>query len=203
MISVVMPSYLGKYQTAAKDRDKKIVRAVKSVIAQTYNDWELVVIADGCEQTVKIIQEITALYPEYNIKLYYIEKQKMWSGAVRNTGIYNSEGEYICYLDIDDALAPDHLEGIAKNLKGKDWYWFDDYIWNGTEFRHRKCNVNQIGNCGTSNIIHKKIAWWNIKDNYAHDWNFINNLKAASKNYGYMKDAGKYLVCHVPGRVQI
>lgn len=200
MISVVMPSYLGAYKTAAKNRDKKIVRAIQSVIHQTFKDWELIVVADGCQKTVDIVQPLAK---GMNIKIYYIDKQKMWSGFVRNTGIHYAEGEYICYLDIDDAFAPDHLEGIAKNLKGKAWYWFDDYIWNGTEFRHRKCSVDKVGQCGTSNIAHKKIAWWNIKDNYAHDWNFINNLKAASKNYAYMKDAGKYLVCHVPGKMQI
>jgi len=199
MISVVMPSYLGAYRTAAKDRDKKIVRAIQSVIAQTYKDWELIVVADGCEKTVKIVQGIQ----DGRIRIFQIEKQPMWSGAVRNTGIHYANGEYICYLDIDDAFAPDHLEGLAKNIDGKDWYWFDDYVWNGEEFRHVKRNINTIGNCGTSNLLHKKIAWWNIKDNYAHDWNFINNLKASSRNYSYIKDAGKYLVCHVPGKKQI
>lgn len=198
MISIVMPSYLGHYRTAAKERDKKIVRAINSVISQTYKDWELIIVADGCQKTVDIVQQ----FNDSRIKLLKIPKQKQWSGAVRNTGIHYAQGEYICYLDIDDAFAPDHLQEISKLLKGKDWYWMDDYIWNGKEFRHRKCNVDRVGQCGTSNVIHKKIAWWNIDDNYAHDWNFISNLKAASKNYEYIK-TGKYLVCHVPGREQI
>ena len=58
MISIIMPSYLGAYKHAAKDRDKKIVRAIYSVCRQTYKDWELVVIADGCNKTVDIVQEI-------------------------------------------------------------------------------------------------------------------------------------------------
>ena len=46
MISVIMPSYLGAYKNAAKDRDRKIVRAINSVVRQTYKDWELIIIAD-------------------------------------------------------------------------------------------------------------------------------------------------------------
>ena len=193
-----MPSYLGNYKGAAKDRDKKIVRAIKSVQAQTFTDWELLVIADGCDKTVEIVRDI----PDPRIKIFKIPKQKIWSGTVRNTGIQKSEGEYICYLDIDDAFHPAHLAEILVYLQDKSWYWMDDYVWNGSEFRHRKCDINRIGQCGTSNLIHKKIAWWNEKDNYAHDWQFINNLRGASGDYEYIK-AGKYLVCHVPGRTDI
>ncbi len=190
-----MPSFLGKYRNAAQGRDWKIVRAIESVINQTFKDWELIVVADGCKKTVEIVQKIT----DERVILLYIDKQKLWSGYVRNTGIDRAQGGYICYLDIDDCFAPEHLAEIAPLLKGKDWYWCDDYVYNGTEFRHRKCNVDKLGQCGTSNLIHKKIAWWEAKDGYAHDWNFLNNLKSASKNYEYIK-AGRYLVCHVPGR---
>lgn len=193
-----MPSYLGQYKRAAKDRDTKIVRAIKSVQKQTYEDWELLVIADGCDKTVEIVRDI----PDSRIKIFKIPKQPIWSGKVRNTGIEKAEGEYCLYLDIDDAFAPSHLQEIFVSLKGKDWYWTDDYVWEGKEFRHRKCDINRPGQCGTSNLVHKKIARWNEKDSYAHDWNFIKNLRAASTDYEYIK-AGKYLVCHVPGRTQI
>ena len=202
MISVIMPSYLGEYKRAAKDRDKKIVRAINSVVKQTYKDWELVIVADGCNKTVDIVQEIVDIYSEFQINIIYIDKQPTWSGVVRNTGLDAAKGDYCCYLDIDDALAPEHLAGIAKANK-KDWYWFDDYVWNGQEFRHRRCNINKPGQCGTSNVMHKRdLARWNVKDTYAHDWNFIKNLKRASTSYEYVK-AGRYLVAHVPGKFDI
>lgn len=194
-----MPSYLGKYKHAARNRDTKIVRAIYSVINQTYQDWELIVISDGCDKTIEIVREIY----DTRIRLYKIPKQPTWSGAVRNTGISLSLGQYCLYLDIDDAFAPEHLAEIAPHLKGKAWYWMDDWVYKDKEFRHRKCDVHKVGRCGTSNLIHKpEVAMWNSKDNYAHDWNFINNLKNGSKDYGYIK-AGKYLVCHVPGKFDI
>jgi glycosyltransferase involved in cell wall biosynthesis len=202
MISVIMPSYLGEYKRAAKNRDKKIVRAINSVRGQTFEDWELIIIADGCNKTVEIVQDINYLYNDKRIKLLYIDKQPIWSGTVRNTGLDEAKGDYACYLDIDDAFAPGHLQGIAKFHK-KDWYWFDDYIWNGKEFRHRKCHINKVGRCGTSNLMHKPgLARWNAKDNYAHDWKFIGKLRQASGNYEYIK-SGEYLVCHTPGRWDI
>ena len=204
MISVIMPSYLGEYKKAAKDRDNKIVRAIRSVHGQTFKDWELVVVADGCNKTVEIVQQINDLYDDERIRIFYIDRQLQWSGTVRNTGLDEAKGEYCCYLDIDDAFAPGHLAGLAKSSQnGKDWYWFDDYTWDGKEFRHTKRNINRPGQCGTSNVLHKKdLARWNVKDNYAHDWKFIGNLKKASGNYEYI-GAGEYLVCHVPSRFDI
>ena len=58
MISIIMPSYLGAYRKSAKDREVKLRRAVKSVIHQEYDDWELIIVADVCERTVEIIKEI-------------------------------------------------------------------------------------------------------------------------------------------------
>lgn len=201
-----MPSYLGEYKKAARDRDKKIVRAIRSVQAQTYKNWELIIIADGCEKTVEIVQGLVEKTLDLHIKVLLIPKQPQWSGTVRNTGLDEAKGNYCCYLDIDDAFAPGHLHGIIKGMaevSGKDWYWFDDYVWNGKEFRHQKCNINKVGRCGTSNIMHRPgLAKWNKKDNYAHDWRFIANLRQASSSYEYIK-AGEYLVCHIPGRFDI
>jgi glycosyltransferase involved in cell wall biosynthesis len=191
-----MPSYLGEYRNAAKNRDAKIVRAVDSVLAQTYKDWELQVIADGCTKTIEILKQ----FKDTRIKTHYIQKQPIWSGAVRNKGLDEATGEYSLYLDIDDAFHIQHLEEISTFIDGKDWYWFDDYVWNGKEFRFRKCDVNKMGRCGTCNVIHKTdLARWKERDGYAHDWNFINALKKQSRNYDYIR-AGKYLVCHIPGR---
>jgi len=203
MISIVMPSYLGQYKRAAKDRDTKILRAISSVTKQCFREWELIIVADGCERTLEIVDPL--LSRDERLRLEFIEKAPLWSGRPRNTGISLAQGKYICYLDIDDIFAPDHLSSMLPEMDGQDWYWFDDYKFNikDRNFRHVKRNVNKLGNCGTSNIMHRPhLAKWNDRDNYAHDWRFIQKLKKASRKYKYIK-GGRYLVCHIPGEYDV
>jgi len=195
MISVVMPSYLGNYKRAARDRENKIRRAVESVLSQTI-PVELIVIADGCQKTVDLLNK----YYEGRFNGYMIGKQPIWSGVPRNTGIEKAKNEIICYLDTDDWLEKDHCEKIEKNFKG-DWVWFNDKIWH-SGWVQRKCDVNKRGLCGTSNLAHKKIALWPVRAAYTHDWIFIESLKKASKDFHYIGDGG-YMVCHIPNRYDV
>ena len=200
-ISVVMASYLGHYAKAATNRNEKIIRAIRSVVDQSYQDWELLVVADGCKETVKIVKE--AFWHEPRVKGFHIKKQQTWSGVPRNTGIQKATGEYVCYLDVDDMFGENHLSGIAGYLKsGKDWYWFDDWTWNkhGKHWKRRKCSM-RIGQCGTSNVIHKPNFLWEVRASYAHDWHFIKDLKK-SKVFQRI-EAGEYCVCHIPGRLDV
>ncbi len=197
MISVVMASYLGEYKQAAKNRDKKIRRAVDSVLAQTI-PVELVVIADGCQKTVDIM---TKNYANL-FSGYLINHKTLWAGTPRNTGIDKAKGDIICYLDIDDMFLPDHCEKIEKNFGKNDWVWFDDWVHSTSGWKQRKCDVNKRGMCGTSNVAHKKFKIWPEKGSYAHDFVALQNLKNWSKNYKYIGHGG-YKVCHVPGRYDV
>ena len=193
--SVVIPSYLGQYRTAAKDRDTKIIRAVNSVLNQTHQDFEVLVIADGCNETIKVMNQIT----DERVIVYSIPKSKIWSGEPRNTGINEATGEYIVYLDIDDLFGENHLSNIAKGLGDYDWVWFNDIRYSPAtgEWYENPCNIRMIGAHGTSNICHKQSMpyRWDHKG-YAHDYYFIKNLK---QNLNYTKiPGGEYYVCHIP-----
>lgn len=198
-----MPSYLGYYPTAARDRKRKILRAIESVLQQTYKSIELVIVADGCDETMLLVKN------KYKgnaiIKGYYLDyenkKRKMFAGHARNTGISKATGEWICYLDIDDCLREDHVQNIVKSIQDKDWLWFDDYRWNKKEEKFYQ-NKGQLilGHCGISNIAHKRNiqARFNEDNKYGFDdWHFIRQLKN-NPNYSKMFGAG-YYVCHIPG----
>lgn len=189
--SVVMASYLGKYRNAAKDRIPKFHRAVQSVIDQTYTNWELIVVSDGCDSTVHEIQK----YNDPRIRAYKVKKQRIWSGTPRNIGIQKAKKDYIIYLDTDDMYTETYLSELNDEITDHPWYFVDDMTWNGSNFVHRKCDPDTFTMCGTCNVIHKKLGiWWNPKGNYAHDWDFIKMLQQF--DYKVLNIAG-YKVMHI------
>jgi glycosyltransferase involved in cell wall biosynthesis len=197
MISVIMASYLGEYQNAAKNREYKLKRAINSFLNQTIQgECELIVVSDGCKDTTEILKK----YTQKNIKCISIVKQPLFSGKVREIGLRAANYDWICYLDSDDELLPTHLEILKNNIDdGVDWMYYDD-IAQG-KIRDVTISFDQVGpmtstcvTIGTSNICHKKLipAFW--MDGYGHDREFIRQFGKKAKK---IENAG-YIVRHVP-----
>ena len=91
MISIIIPVYNG---------EAFIQRSLNNVLAQTFKDWELIVIDDGStDSTLKILTS----YKKYsNIKI--IHKKNGGVSSARNVGIDNASGEYITFIDVDDIV---------------------------------------------------------------------------------------------------
>lgn len=97
LVSVVIPAY---------NREKAIIPAIQSVIAQGVDEIEIIVV-DDCS-TDGTIQSIETLV-DGRIRLIKHEKNKGEAGA-RNTGIHTARGKYIAYLDSDDQWLPGKLK---------------------------------------------------------------------------------------------
>jgi len=190
MFSIILPSYLGDYPNSAINKPKKLQRAIESVMDQTIPNYELIVIADGCQQTIEIAKE-------YNCTLLEIPKQPIWSGLVRNTGIENATQDWIIYIDADDYWGREHLQKISDGMCcSYKWFWFDDIIFSGGKWQERSCNIRVKGRCGTSNIVHQRSLPVKWRDGYLHDWYFIQQLN----KYDNKKiNETEYFVCHIPG----
>ena len=194
--SVVIPSLLAEYRTAAKNRNKKIIRAVNSVLSQTFKDFEVIVVADGCQKTIEVMKQID----DPRVKTFLIPKGKLWSGGPRNAGIEEAKGEFIIYLDIDDLYGENHLDMVNSQLGTFDWVWFDDirFAPKQKQWYQNPCDITQISRHGTSNICHKRnlpVKW--DHDGYAHDFYFVQQLRQ-NKNYGKILNT-EYYVMHIPG----
>lgn len=203
--SVIMPSFLGHYPTAAKNRDFKIFRAIDSVLGQSFKDWELVVVSDGCAKTTTTLQ--SNYLHHTNIHCFSIPKQPLWSGTPRNTGIFKATGKYIVYLDIDDFIGTHHLHIIhdeIQKLGEPEWVWFNDYEGNRQgDFSVKNRDINKKGQHGTCNVCHKReVAYWPDRSTYLHDFEFITLLKQ-SKSIPYKITTPEYYICHVPHKFDI
>ena len=104
IVSVIMPCY---------NQGQYLNEAVESVLAQTYQNFEIIVINDGStdEETSQILHH----YDKPHVKIIHTENQG--PSAARNTGIKHSSGKYILPLDADDRIEPTYLEKAVQILE--------------------------------------------------------------------------------------
>ena len=99
--SIIIPTY---------NRAHVIMRPIDSVLRQTFEDWELIIVDDGSTDDTKSIIES---YHDNRIRYVWQENQER--SAARNHGIALAKGEWICFLDSDDDYYPNHLANHLGN----------------------------------------------------------------------------------------
>lgn len=107
-ISVIMPAY---------NVEKYIGNSIKSVLQQTYNNFELIIINDGSTDGT---ESIIAEYQSKDDRIIYIKQQNQGVSIARNTGIKHANGEFIAFLDADDLYHKQALEVLYDRLRKID-----------------------------------------------------------------------------------
>ena len=102
-VSVMMPAY---------NAAEFLAIAVNSVLAQSYQDWELIIVDDGSTDRTA---EIAAGFQDPRVRL--IRKENGGEASARNRALEEMEGEYLAFLDSDDLFLPDHLEKTVHYLE--------------------------------------------------------------------------------------
>ena len=103
-ISVVIPAY---------NAEKFILNAVESVLAQTFRDFELIVVNDGStDQTQRLLSG-------YTNEIKIVSKENGGLSAARNTGIATASGKWVAFLDADDRWHPEKLQKQFEVVKGQ------------------------------------------------------------------------------------
>ncbi|MCM8782638.1 MAG: glycosyltransferase family 2 protein, partial [Candidatus Omnitrophica bacterium] len=94
-VNIIIPTY---------NRSLFLCKAIESILAQTFNDFEIIVVDDGSTDNTRSVLE------KYGYPIRYLYQQKQGRSEARNTGIKIAKGEYIAFLDDDDIWMPDKLE---------------------------------------------------------------------------------------------
>ena len=105
LISVVVPVY---------NVEKYLRRCVDSIISQTYNNLEIILIDDGSPD---LCGEICDTYALADSRIKVIHKQNGGLSDARNCGIEISSGKYIAFVDSDDFIAAEYIEYLYGLLK--------------------------------------------------------------------------------------
>lgn len=97
-VSVIIPTY---------NRAHLIGRAIQSVLDQTYQDFEIIVVDDGSTDNT---EEVVTDFNDERLRYIRLEENSGTSAAPRNTGIKVARGKYIAFQDSDDEWLPEKLE---------------------------------------------------------------------------------------------
>ena len=105
--SVIIPLY---------NKAPYVKKALETVCAQTYHDYEIIVINDGSTDNSAIIAE-DYLNDVEGISYQILSQQNAGVSAARNNGVAQASGEYIAFLDADDWWEPTYLERMAQLIE--------------------------------------------------------------------------------------
>lgn len=98
-LSIIIPIF---------NRQDLIEECVQSILAQTENDWEVIIVDDGStDRTWEVLQKFQS--QDKRIRIYKREGEPKGANRCRNQGIEKSEGKYLFFLDSDDLLGPSFL----------------------------------------------------------------------------------------------
>lgn len=120
-ISILMPTH---------SRTDVIGFAIESVLAQSVEDFELLVVGDGCAPGTA---EIVSGYRDQRIRFFDLPKAPFFGYANRNVAMREARGKYIGFAADDDLLFPDHLEILLKGLQAGSALAYSQALWVSTD----------------------------------------------------------------------
>lgn len=109
-ISIIVPVY---------KVEKYLHCCVDSILAQTFTDWELLLIDDGSpDRSGEICDE----YASKDARIKVFHKENGGVSSARNLGIDKAEGEWLCFIDSDDTIQPTYLDDFELDKEKSDIY---------------------------------------------------------------------------------
>jgi len=211
LVSVLIPAY---------NVEHLIVETIESVLAQTWQNKEIIIVNDGStDDTLSVARR----YESSIVKV--IDQENRGQCASENRAFQESQGDFIEYLDADDLLAPDKLERQVKLLGGADsefiasgeWARFfnspdeslfiPELVWKSMNpVDWLICSWGDGGMMhGAAWLVPRRVAEragpWNENLSLINDFEFFSRLLLASKGVKFCAGARTYYRSGHPGRL--
>lgn len=197
ILSIIIPCH---------NSEKTLERTLMSVLDQTYQDWEVLIINDGSNDST---ENIALAWVNKDQRIKCFSKSNEGLGKARNFGIAKAVGEYILPLDSDNLVEPDFASNAIKIFEDKneigvvhghaEFFGERNGIWKIDEFNIEKLLViNYIDACA----IYKKELWSKVggyDENMPYqgheDWEFWIALGIIDVNFHHLnKITFKYFI---------
>ena len=134
LVSIIVPVY---------NAENYIAETIACVTAQTYTEWELLLVEDcSKDKSLSVIEQCLEEQRDNRIRLIR-QPTNMGAAKARNRGIKEARGRYIAYLDADDLWVPEKLEKELQFMREKE----AAFVFTGYEF------ADEQGR-GTGKVVH-------------------------------------------------
>lgn len=190
--SIIMPVYseVEPLQEGAAGlrhyRGKSAQRAIKSVMAQQFPDWELIIIDDGCADG--ITPRILDAFADMDKRIKVIHKENENRAVARNTGMAAAKGEWLCWLDSDDEYMTHYLRELDQAIKD-----FPDYkLFNFGSITHYPDHHTVIRPVFTPKETKKGHEWFKSGHIAAGSFIFRRDLWKSSDKYHIPNEPSPY-----------
>lgn len=191
------------------ERPQRTLRAIESVLAQDFQGYEMIFVGD-CDPVFQERLE-NGVFKSYsnraaekgNVMIFInrTERGKGWGHAARKDGIDIATGKYICFLDNDDVLLPNHFTNYYNFMEQNpnvDCGYFNARTepWK----KDRVCTLSR-GGIGNAELIFKSDVLkkeYQLDPEYEHDWRLVERM--LKKKYTFKKSTDKptYIIMSIP-----
>lgn len=195
MISVIIPVY---------NQAQKLLKTLASIAAQTYTDYEVIIVNDGSSDGVEAV--FSAYYKKLatNNQYLFINQNNQGAPGARNRGYQESRGEYLFFCDADAVLRPEALETMLGFLESNPniSYSYPSFYWGRKLFKVGEFDADKLRQAPcihTMALIRRAdfpAGGWDINIKKLQDWDLWLTMLEQGKT-GYW--VGQVLFTVAPG----
>ena len=128
-VSVIMPAFKA---------EKYISKSIKSVLAQPFSDWELIVVDDGSPDD---LASVVKKYVSQDLRIRLISQENQGACGARNRGVREATGKYVTFLDSDDIWLPDFLQKMVAEAESKEAL----FVYCGSMIENKDGKIRRLG----------------------------------------------------------